>query len=86
MRSDVDSSPVVDRLTKNSHFEVRGKKRSGEVIRLDIPDDWDKTGKGQALKRIRIAKQISPELAELIKTDADAIGIIRDYVNGNNAH
>lgn len=48
---------------------------------VTIPDDWDKIGKGQALRRIRIAKQISPDMAELITDDATAIEVIEEEVN-----
>jgi hypothetical protein len=44
---------------------------------VEIPEDWDATGPGKHSSRIKLAKAISPDMAELIKTDEDAIGIIK---------
>lgn len=43
---------------------------------IEIPEDWAETGAGTHFKRIKLAKLLQPEMAELIKTDADAIEII----------
>lgn len=41
---------------------------------VEIPEDW---AEGHHSTRIKLAKTINPEMAELIKTDEDAIGIIK---------
>ena len=48
-----------------------------EVFEVEIPEDWAETGAGTHFKRIKLAKLLQPEMAELIKTDADAIEIIK---------
>jgi hypothetical protein len=44
---------------------------------VEIPEDWAEKGAGNHFKRIALAKTINPDMAELIKTDEDAIGIIK---------
>lgn len=43
---------------------------------IEIPDDWAETGPGKHSSRIKLAKQLNPEMADVIEKDADAIEVI----------
>jgi hypothetical protein len=43
---------------------------------IEIPEDWAETGPGKHSSRIKLAKQLNPEMADVIEKDADAIEVI----------
>ena len=48
---------------------------------VTIPDGWAEKSPGSHFKRIGLAKKLSPDLADDIKSDADAIAVIEAHLD-----
>lgn len=46
-----------------------------------IPDGWAEKSPGSHFKRIGLAKKLAPDLADDIKSDADAIAVIEAHLD-----
>jgi hypothetical protein len=85
--TEIDDETAIEKARRNSHFAVDGETAPRALPEPippepepvpDVPDDW------QALhwkQKVKLAKQVAPDLAEAITTVDDAEAILEAHAH-----